>query len=437
MTQYFLNLHILKKITILDFGGQYAHLIGTRLRKLGTFSEIKDSEIPAKKIKNSNGIILSGGPQSVYEPGSPTIDPKILELGIPVLGICYGHQLMNYKLGGEVKPGKVKEYGKAKFDKVKSSPLFKNINFPITVWMSHGDEVSKHAEGFEIIGSSDDCERVAIADENRKMYGVQFHPEVTHSQQGNQFLANFLEICEAKNSWNLENYLENTIQEIQLKVGNKNVFMLVSGGVDSTVAFALLKKALGKDKVFGLFVDTGLMRYEERVEVENALKKIGFDNLHIEERGKDFIVALAGKTDPEEKRKIIGDMFLKVQAEVSEFLELNPDDWLLGQGTIYPDTIETGGTKNADKIKTHHNRVEAIQKLIEEGRVIEPLQDLYKDEVREIGEMLGLPHEIIWRHPFPGPGLGVRILCSDKSEKISPKLQETEKEINNFLNSKF
>lgn len=423
----------MKKIAILDFGGQYAHLIGTRLRKLGTFSEIRDSETPAEELKNYSGIILSGGPQSVYEKNSPTINPEILDLGIPVLGICYGHQLMSYKLGGEVKPGKVKEYGIAEFNKVKESPLFKNINFPTTVWMSHGDEVKKMAEGFEIIGSSKDCQAVAIADEKRKFYGVQFHPEVTHSKQGNQFLANFLEICDAQNTWSLENYLEKSLKEIKEKVGEKNVFMLVSGGVDSTVAFALLEKALGKNKVFGLFVDTGLMRYGERDEVEKALKSLGFDNLHIEARGKDFLEALKGQTEPEAKRKIIGDLFLKVQAEVSAKLELNPDEWMLGQGTIYPDTIETGGTKNADKIKTHHNRVEAIQKLIEEGKVIEPLQDLYKDEVREIGEMLGLPHEMVWRHPFPGPGLGVRILCSGKSEKISAELQEAEKRINEFL----
>lgn len=425
----------MKKVVILDCGGQYAHLIGTRLRKLGTFSEIRDSETVAEELKNYSGIILSGGPQSVYEKNSPTIDRAIFTLGIPILGICYGHQLMSQELGGEVAPGKVKEYGIAEFRKVKDSPFFKDINFPSTVWMSHGDEVKKMAEGFAIIGSSADCEYVAIADEKRKFYGVQFHPEVTHSQQGNLFLKNFLEICGAQNSWSLENYLGKIIQNIQAKVGEKNVFMLVSGGVDSTVAFALLEKALGKDKVYGLFVDTGLMRYGERDEVEKALKSIGFDNLHIEARGTDFIAALAEKSEPEEKRKIIGDMFLKVQAEVSAKLKLNPDEWLLGQGTIYPDTIETGGTKNADKIKTHHNRVEAIQKLIEEGKVIEPLQDLYKDEVREIGEMLGLPHEMVWRHPFPGPGLGVRILCSDKSEQISEKLQEAENRINAFLST--
>lgn len=423
----------MKKIAILDFGGQYAHLIGTRIRKLGTFSEIKDSDVPAEELRNYSGIILSGGPQSVYEEGAPTIDPAILKLGIPVLGICYGHQLMNYKLGGKVKPGEVKEYGIAEFSQVKDSPLFKGIEFPSTVWMSHGDEVSEHADGFEIIGSSADCEHVAVADEKRKFYGVQFHPEVTHSEQGNQFLKNFLEICGTQSTWSLENYLDSAIEEIQKKVGEKNVFMLVSGGVDSTVAFALLEKALGKAKVYGLFVDTGLMRYKEREEVESALKGIGFDNLHIEERGADFIGALKGQTEPEAKRKIIGDMFLKIQAEVSERLELNPDEWLLGQGTIYPDTIESGGTKNADKIKTHHNRVEAIEKLIEEGKVIEPLADLYKDEVRAVGEMLGLPHEMVWRHPFPGPGLGVRILCCEKSEGVSGDLKKTEREIEEFL----
>lgn len=426
----------MKKITILDFGGQYAHLIGTRLRKLGTFSEIKDTDTPSSELKNSNGIILSGGPQSVYDQNSPTVDPKIFELGIPILGICYGHQLMSHLLGGKVEAGKVKEYGLAKIKKNQDSPLFTNIDFPTVVWMSHGDEVVKYADGFELIASSQDCEHAAIANETKKFYGVQFHPEVTHSSQGMRMLSNFLEICGVKGTWSLENYLEKTIEKIQKQVAEKKVFMLVSGGVDSTVAFALLEKAIGKEKVYGLFVDTGLMRYEERNEVGIALNGLGFDNLHIETRGDDFIGALKGQTEPEAKRKIIGDMFLKVQAEVSQKLGLNPAEWLLGQGTIYPDTIETGGTKNADKIKTHHNRVESIQKLIEEGKVIEPLADLYKDEVREIGEMLGLPHEMVWRHPFPGPGLGVRILCSDKTEKISSELEKTESEINLFLSNR-
>lgn len=425
----------MKKITILDFGGQYAHLIGTRLRKLGTFSDIKDTDTSAEELANSSGIILSGGPQSVYDPNSPSVDPMIFELGIPILGICYGHQLMNHLLGGKVEAGKVKEYGLAKINPNSDSPFLKNINSPSTVWMSHGDEVTQLADGFQLIASSEDCQNAAVANENRRFYGVQFHPEVTHSEQGNQLLANFIKICGTEKTWDLSNYLETEIEKIKTKVADKKVFMLVSGGVDSTVAFALLEKALGQDKVYGLFVDTGLMRYKERDEVEASLKSIGFNNLHIEERGDDFIGALKGKTEPEEKRKIIGDMFLKIQQEVSERLELNPEKWLLGQGTIYPDTIETGGTKHADKIKTHHNRVEAIQKLIEEGKVIEPLSDLYKDEVRAIGEMLGLPHAMVWRHPFPGPGLGVRILCTDKSETISEDLQKTEQKIEEFLNS--
>lgn len=423
----------MKKITILDFGGQYAHLIGTRLRKLGCYSEIKETDTPARELRDSSGIIFSGGPQSVYDLNSPTVDPAVFELGIPILGICYGHQLMNHLLGGKVEAGKVKEYGLAKIKAVSNSPFLKKIDSQSVVWMSHGDEVTRLAEGFELIASSDDCQNAAVADEKRKFYGVQFHPEVTHSHQGNQFLSNFIEICGASGTWSLDNFLEKEIHKIKEQVGDKKVFMLVSGGVDSTVAFALLEKALGKSKVYGLFVDTGLMRYQERTEVETALKSIGFDNLHIEERANDFLTALKGKTEPEEKRKIIGDMFLTVQQEVSTRLKLNPAEWLLGQGTIYPDTIETGGTKNADKIKTHHNRVEAIQKLIEEGKVIEPLAELYKDEVRVIGEMLGLPHAMVWRHPFPGPGLGVRILCSAQSEEISDELKQAEKEINQYL----
>ena len=424
----------MKKITILDFGGQYAHLIGTRLRKLGTFSEIKESDTSATELADTSGIILSGGPQSVYDSQALQVDPKIFQLGVPVLGICYGHQLMNYVLGGQVLSGNVKEYGLAQLQEIKSSPFFENIQFPTVVWMSHGDEVQRLPKGFELIASSDNCEYAAVANGEKKFYGVQFHPEVTHTKAGSQILLNFIKICGTQSSWSLQDYLQTTIQNIKNQVGDKKVFLLVSGGVDSTVAFALLEKALGKDKVYGLFVDTGLMRYDERNEVQKALTEVGFDNLHIEERGADFFEALKNKYEPEEKRKTIGNLFLKIQEEVSERLKLDSTEWLLGQGTIYPDTIETGGTKNADKIKTHHNRVEAIQKLIDEGKVIEPLKDLYKDEVRAIGEMLELPHAMIWRHPFPGPGLGVRILCSDKKEKLSSELMKAEAEINQFIN---
>ncbi|MBU1446014.1 glutamine-hydrolyzing GMP synthase [Patescibacteria group bacterium] len=420
------------KIAVLDFGGQYAHLIANRIRRLNVYSEILDCDTSAENFADYKGIILSGGPQSVYAENSPQCDAKIFNLGIPVLGICYGHQIMNYKRGGEVSSGKIKEYGQAKLNILKKEGIFEGLNDEEIVWMSHGDEVASLPAGTEIIGSTDTCKYAAVADFEKKLYGIQFHTEVTHTKNGMKILDNFLNICAVKREWDLALFIEQEMENIKKKVGDKKVFMLISGGVDSTVAYALIQKAIGAEYTRGLFVNTGLIRMHEQEEVEKAYKDAGIQNVQFYDASAEFLSALKDKYEPEEKRKIIGNTFLEVKRKVANDLNLNPNEWLLGQGTIYPDTIETGGTKHADKIKTHHNRVEQIEQLIREGKVIEPLQQLYKDEVREVGSKLGVPAEIVWRHPFPGPGLGVRILCS-KGDDYPENSATTEREINKYL----
>jgi len=407
-----------QKVAVLDFGGQYAHLIANRVRRLGVYSEIRDAETPAKELKDYKGIILSGGPQSVYDEDSPKCDPALFELGTPVLGICYGHQLMQYLLGGKVVPGKTKEYGLSTLRVKQPVGIFKKLPSAIKAWMSHGDTVEVRAEGFEEIGTTEDCENSALMNAESQFFGLQFHPEVTHTEHGMDIFDQFLNVCKVSRDWSIEQFIDEEIEAIKKKIGNKKVFLLVSGGVDSSVCFALLEKALGKERVYGLCVDHGLMRKNEAEQVKNYLARAGFENLHVVDKSEEFLSALAGKTDPEEKRKIIGDLFWKVKEDEAERLELNPDEWIMGQGTIYPDTIETGGTKYASKIKTHHNRVDLVQEMINAGKVIEPIAQLYKDEVRELGEKLGLPHDMVWRHPFPGPGLGVRILCSDEEKTV-------------------
>ncbi len=404
-------------IVILDFGGQYAHLIASRVRRSGVYAAILPPETPAKDLKDVAGIILSGGPQSVYDDGSPQADPKIFELGIPILGLCYGLHWMTNALGGEVKSGKVKEYGHTPIRTINGGgTLLQDCGDGCTVWMSHGDEAAVLPEGFELIATSDACKNAAFADESRKFFALQFHPEVTHTEHGNDILKRFIDLCDAE-PWSIESYASHISEQIKEEVGDRKVFMLVSGGVDSSVAFTLLNKVLGVDRVQGLLVDTGLMRKGEVPYIQEAFQKLGITNLRVEDASEEFFANLKEVYDPEEKRRIIGETFLNVQKRVSEEMGLGTEDgWMLGQGTIYPDTIETGATKHADKIKTHHNRVEAVQKMIDEGLVIEPLKDLYKDEVRELGEEIGLPHELVWRHPFPGPGLGVRILCAEKEE---------------------
>ncbi|MFA4815259.1 MAG: glutamine-hydrolyzing GMP synthase [Candidatus Gracilibacteria bacterium] len=430
----------MNKIAILDFGSQYAHLIATRIRRLGVYSEILEpSSASAESLKDYAGIILSGGPSSVYEAGSPTVTPEIFELGLPILGICYGHQLITHLLGGKVEPGQGqgREFGKAQITIQKNEGLFSGFasGEKTQVWMSHGDRVTQLPEGFEILASSVDDKYSAVGDAKRNFYGIQFHIEVVHTAKGNEILSNFLNLCGAKRDWDLGNFVDHSIEAIKKQVGDRNVFMLISGGVDSTVAFILLVKALGADRVYGLFVDTGFMRSGERDEVEGVLRAEGIQNLHIYEGTVEFYGALKDVYEPEKKREIIGRVFLEIQSKVAEKLKLSPEKWMLGQGTIYPDTIESGGTKNSDKIKTHHNRVPEIEALIKQGRVLEPLKDLYKDEVREVGEKLGLPASLVWRHPFPGPGLAVRLLCA-QAEDWPENHEELQSQINIFLKGK-
>lgn len=422
------------KLAVLDFGGQYAHLIANRIRRIGVYCEILDPETELSILKDYKGIILSGGPSSVSDPHSPKCDPHVFEMGIPIMGICFGLQITAHLLGGKVAKGKVREYGHAEVTFLKKNGVFQNVKSVEDVWMSHFDQVIEAPEGFEVVGSTLDCPIAAMVDEKRNIYCMQFHPEVTHTPCGASILEKFVEITGSKKLWNMDRYIEEMIEDIRVKVGDKNVFLMISGGVDSSVAFMLLDKALGEDKVYGLFVDTGFMRLNERSLVENSLRAAGVKNLHVYDASKEYFEALVDVYEPEEKRKIIGDLFLDVQANVSEELGLNPDEWLLAQGTIYPDTIESGGSKRADLIKTHHNRVERIQKLIEEGKIIEPISQLYKDEVREVGRKLGLPADMVERHPFPGPGLAVRCLCSS-GEDYPASHEEIEKEIDLLVGS--
>ncbi len=420
------------KIAVLDFGGQYAHLIANRIRRMGVYSEILDGATEVKNLLDYKGLILSGGPASVSATDSVKCDPGIFEMGIPILGICYGHQLAAYSLGGKVEKGHVREYGPATINFAEKKAIFEGVEDSELVWMSHFDQVVSLPSGFEVVGSTSDSPIAAMANYEKDIYCIQFHPEVTHTACGNMILDNFVNVTGAKREWSIDNYVEDIVKEIKEKVGDKKVFLMISGGVDSTVAFLLLDKALGQDRVYGLFVDTGFMRMNEREEVEEALLKVGVKNLHIYDGAEEYFAALKGVYEPEQKRKIMGDLFLDIQEKISSSLNLNPDEWMLGQGTIYPDTIETGGTKNADKIKTHHNQVERIKKLTEQGKVIEPLYHLYKDEVRMVGKKLGLAENMVWRHPFPGPGLAVRILCTEK-EDLPENTQLLESKMNEVV----
>ena len=410
-----------KHIAILDFGSQYMHLISRRVRQLGVLAKIYPTDVNAHDLKDAWGIILSGGPQSVNDQSLP-YDPGIFDLDIPILGLCYGHQLMASHYDGVVTPAHNREYGKADITVLNGDTILDRLEDTEQVWMSHWDSVTEVPEGFEIIAKTYDCPVAAMANVEKKRYGLQFHPEVHHSTNGTKVIENFVfEICEAESNWSMKEYLEQLKAEIREHVGDKNVFLFVSGGVDSSVAFALLEEILGKERVFGLHVDNGFMRLHESDRVGKALAAAGFDDLKVIDSSDRFILAVENLIDPEDKRRKIGQIFLDAQKDVFRDLEFNPENWLLGQGTIYPDTIESGGTKASDTIKTHHNRIPEIVEMINAGHVIEPLAELYKDEVREIGRELGLPAELIERWPFPGPGLGIRVLCSDGEESFSER----------------
>ena len=407
-------------ILILNFGGQYCHLIARRVRDLGVHSEILSCDASVDEIKklNPSGIILSGGPASVYEANAPLMDKKILDLGIPILGICYGLQLIAKFSAGEVLGGKLKEFGKKILTVRKTGKILKNLSKKEQVWMSHGDLVEKLPEDFEILASTDTCRIAAFENKKKKLYGIQFHAEVVHTLKGNKILNNFVfSICKARKDNDVQSLPKKLIGEIKNKVGENSVIMGVSGGVDSAVAATLIHNAIG-DRIHCVFVDHGLIRKDEAKEVksffENALK---FKNFYLIDAGKIFLAKLKGITEPEEKRKIIGHAFIEVfESKAIEIEKKHPEIKFLGQGTIYPDRIESAQpTKYASKIKSHHN-VTLPEKM--KLKVIEPLAELYKDEVRRLGKELKLPDEILSRHPFPGPGLAVRILGEVTEERL-------------------
>jgi GMP synthase (glutamine-hydrolysing) len=365
-------------------------------------------------LRHARGIVISGGPSSVYDEGCPTMEPSVLQAGVPVLGICYGQQLITQLLGGRVQPGDKGEYGLALLDlKVTDSPLLAGVTDHQQVWMSHKDKVATPPPGFSVLASTSTCETAAIENRELKMYGVQFHPEVVHSTEGMRILSNFLfGIVGCEKDWNPGERVELVKDQIRERVGDRKVFFFVSGGVDSTVAFMLCLEALGVDRVRGVYVDTGLMREGETQFVRDTFAGLGL--VRIEECSEEFLGALEGAREPELKRHIIGEQFVKVQERIIEEVGLLNGKWILGQGTIYPDTIESGGTAKAATIKTHHNRVPGIQKLMEAGLIVEPLADFYKDEVRTIGREMCLAPLLLDRHPFPGPGLAIRCLCADE-----------------------
>ena len=380
-------------------------------------ADVRPSDTPASELAGAKGIIISGGPASVYDSDSPTVDSGLLIQPAPVLGICYGQQIFAHALGGQVKPGEKGEYGPALLRLGVPSRLFSDWLNDSQVWMSHRDTVEQPPPGFTITASTVTCKVAAMENSARHLYGVQFHPEVVHTTHGKALLRNFVfGICGCVEDWDPRHRIPLIEEQIRLTVGDRNVFFFVSGGVDSTVAFHLCLRALGPDRVRGVYVDTGLMR-----EGETAFVRAMFGNsVAIEDAAAQFLKPLAHVVEPEEKRHVIGEQFVLVQERIIESRHLLDGHWILGQGTIYPDTIESGGTQNAALIKTHHNRVAGIQKLLAANRLVEPLSDFYKDEVREIGRELGLTSELLDRHPFPGPGLAIRLLCSPANGTLQP-----------------
>jgi len=399
---------------VLDAGGQYCHLIARKVRDLGVYAEVRPSETPAAELASAKGIVISGGPASVYDPDSPTVDPAIFSTGQPVLGICYGQQLMAHLLGGAVTPGEEGEYGLATLeldDLV--DPFFSGLAGRQQIWMSHRDVVAAPPPGFTVAGRTETCAIAAMGAPAHKLYSLQFHPEVVHTARGRDYLRNFVfAVCGCAPDWEPRGRVPMLEQEIRDAVGTRSVFFFVSGGVDSSVAYTLCTRALGANRVRGVYVDTGLMR-------EGETEFVGRLGVSVQQAGEQFLGALAGATEPERKRHIIGEEFVRVQERIIDARHIFEENWILGQGTIYPDTIESGGTAKAAVIKTHHNRVAGIRKLIESGRIVEPLKSFYKDEVREVGRELGLPAELLERHPFPGPGLAIRCLCADADAPVA------------------
>ncbi len=446
----------MQKLLVIDYWSQYTHLITSRFRHLGIYTEIvpalddlweKDleklrSEISSWELK---WIILSWWPNSVYDEDTLTLPKEFFELNIPILAICYGHQLTHQVNGWKVEKWETEEYWEAKMKINKNSKLFKNFQKEeIIVWMSHWDEVIKLAENFESIWKTEDCFAWAtefiphpnplLKGEGMKseIYTLQFHPEVSHTQNWIKILENFANICEIKRDWSMEKFLDAELEELKKQIWEKNVFLFISGWVDSTVAYFLINKAIGPDRIYPVFVDTGFMRFEEAKKVKSLLETAWVKNLQIIDAKEEFLSDLEWIVEPETKRKIIWNKFIEIQARITKELWLDTKNWLLAQGTIYPDTIESGWTKNAQTIKTHHNRVPEIQKMINAGLIVEPLEKLYKDEVRAIGRLLWIWSDLIDRHPFPWPWLSLRILCNE-DEKAEENFNYEEEEIKGFL----
>lgn len=423
-----------EKIVVLDFGSQYAHLIAKRFRMLGYYSEIALPSADVSTFENVKGIVFSGGPSSVYDEKVPEFNSKILDLGIPILGLCYGHYIVQQGYNGKIGKAAVGEFGFSTLelnDKVKC-PLFEGIEKIQQVWMSHQDGVFELGDGFETVGSTKDCKYAATQNLEKKRFSLQFHCEVKDTPCGNQIFENFAKYCEMSQNWDQDTVLQIILEQIKTQAEGKNVLLFLSGGVDSTITFALLNKALGQDRVLGLHIDNGFMRKNESKNVDIAYRKFGFENFIVEDASESFLKAIAGLSDPQKKRMAVGENFITVRNEVIAKQHLDEDKWLLAQGTLYPDIIESGGTKNSHIIKTHHNRVQGIQDLIARGLIIEPIRDLYKDEVRAIGKKLGLDDELVMRHPFPGPGLSINVLCNDGkswTSKDDEELAASKKEL--------
>ncbi|MDD6444888.1 MAG: glutamine-hydrolyzing GMP synthase [Lachnospiraceae bacterium] len=426
-----------EKVIVIDFGGQYNQLVARRVRECNVYCEIYSYRTDIEQIKamKPKGIILTGGPNSCYEADSPTYSKELFELGIPVLGLCYGAQLMNHILGGKVEKAPIREYGKTEVFVDPTSPLFEGVGTPVNgetagkicpdhdndtnttiCWMSHFDYISKVAPGFRIVAHTADCPVAAAEDESRKLYAIQFHPEVLHTAEGSKMLHNFVRgICGCSGSWRMDSFVENTIREIRKKVGDGKVLLALSGGVDSSVAAGLLSRAIGK-QLTCVFVDHGLLRKNEGDEVEavfgpNGQFDLNFIRVNAQER---YYRKLAGVTEPEQKRKIIGEEFIRVFEE--EAKKIGAVDFL-AQGTIYPDVVESGLGGESAVIKSHHN-VGGLPDYVDFKEIIEPLRYLFKDEVRKAGLELGIPEKLVFRQPFPGPGLGIRIIGEVTADKV-------------------
>jgi GMP synthase (glutamine-hydrolysing) len=406
-------------ILVLDFGGQYCHLIGRRIREHNVYSEIvphdiKPDEILALNKKfNVKGLVFSGGPASVYEPNAPRCDPRVLDLNLPVLGLCYGHQLIAQIAGGKVEPAKRREYGIAYVVINKPVGVLKGLNKKEKVWMSHGDTVFSLPHNYEVLAHTENCPVAAFRHKKKPIYGLQWHPEVVHTEKGMQMLRNFVfEVSRCEANWKMEDFIDSAIQEIKQAIGESKAIIALSGGIDSSTTTALAAKAIGKN-LTAVFVDHGFLRQNEPEFVKKTFENFGINFVLVEARER-FLRKLRGVTDPERKRRIIGEEFIRVFEEEAKRVGA---EYLI-QGTIYPDRIESGFRKFSDKIKTHHN-VAGLPTKIEFKAVVEPLRDLYKDEVRKVAAQLGLPKKIVWRQPFPGPGLAVRVIGEVTREKLN------------------